>query len=85
MALFWIALFVMSIALQYVSAASPRSAIAADGDPTVVLEDGVNGCMGVRTTPGSENTNKELIGDVHQLDLDGRHRDLPDHLPGRSQ
>ena len=29
---------------------------------TVTLEDGVNGCMGVRTTPGSENTTKELIG-----------------------
>ncbi len=30
--------------------------------PTVDLEDGVNGCMGVRTTPGSENTTKELVG-----------------------
>ena len=25
-------------------------------------EDGVKGCNGVRTTPGSENTPKELIG-----------------------
>ena len=29
---------------------------------TVVLEDGIEGCMGVRTTPGSENTTKELVG-----------------------
>jgi hypothetical protein len=30
--------------------------------PTVTLEDGIEGCMGVRTTPGSENTTKELVG-----------------------
>jgi hypothetical protein len=30
--------------------------------PTVKLEDGIEGCMGVRTTPGSENTTKELVG-----------------------
>ena len=30
--------------------------------PQVNLEDGVAGCMGVRTTPGSENTTKELVG-----------------------
>ena len=29
---------------------------------TVQLEDDINGCMGVRTTPGSENTTKELVG-----------------------
>ena len=29
---------------------------------TVTLDDGVEGCMGVRTTPGSENTTKELVG-----------------------
>ena len=28
----------------------------------VTLEDGIEGCMGVRTTPGSENTTKELVG-----------------------
>ena len=32
------------------------------GAVTVTLEDGIEGCMGVRTTPGSENTTKELIG-----------------------
>jgi hypothetical protein len=31
-------------------------------EPTVVLEEGIEGCMGVRTTPGSENTTKELVG-----------------------
>jgi hypothetical protein len=31
-------------------------------DTTVTLEDGIEGCMGVRTTPGSENTTKELVG-----------------------
>jgi hypothetical protein len=30
--------------------------------PTVTLDDGIEGCMGVRTTPGSENTTKELVG-----------------------
>ena len=59
---FWTALFVLSLALQYASAIAPRTAIAADGDPVVTLEDGVAGCNGVRTTPGSENTLKELIG-----------------------
>jgi fimbrial isopeptide formation D2 family protein len=29
---------------------------------SVILEDGIEGCMGVRTTPGSENTTKELVG-----------------------
>src|SRR5436190_14447567 len=40
---------------------SAMSASAAAGDPVVTQEDGVNGCMGVRTTPGSENTNKRLV------------------------
>lgn len=31
-------------------------------DTTVTLHEGTNGCMGVRTTPGSENTTKELVG-----------------------
>jgi uncharacterized repeat protein (TIGR01451 family) len=34
----------------------------ASASTTVTLEDGIEGCMGVRTTPGSENTTKELIG-----------------------
>jgi len=29
---------------------------------TVTVEEGIEGCMGVRTTPGSENTTKELVG-----------------------
>jgi uncharacterized repeat protein (TIGR01451 family) len=33
---------------------------------TVTLEDGINGCMGVRTTPGSENTDKRLVGGTLQ-------------------
>ena len=32
------------------------------GATTVTLEPDINGCMGVRTTPGSENTTKELVG-----------------------
>ena len=40
----------------------PRPAAADHGEPHVVLESGVNGCMGVRTTPGSENTDKVLTG-----------------------
>ncbi|HEV8402322.1 MAG TPA: isopeptide-forming domain-containing fimbrial protein [Candidatus Limnocylindrales bacterium] len=55
------ALFILSIVLQYVAAVQPRAALAADA-PVVTLEDGVNGCMGVLPTPGSENTNKRLIG-----------------------
>ena len=60
--LFWTALFILSIGLQYVAAMAPRTALAADGDPVVELQDGVNGCQGVLPTPGSENTNKRLIG-----------------------
>lgn len=30
--------------------------------PTVTLEDDTTGCNGVRSTPGSENTTKELVG-----------------------
>jgi hypothetical protein len=32
------------------------------GDATITVEEGIEGCMGVRTTPGSENTTKELVG-----------------------
>jgi uncharacterized repeat protein (TIGR01451 family) len=57
--LFWIALFVLSIGMQYVAAMAPRTALAAG--PVVTQEEGVAGCNGVRPTPGSENTNKRLI------------------------
>ena len=57
--LFWIALFVLSIGLQYASAMAPRTALAAGA--VVTQEQGVAGCNGVRPTPGSENTNKRLI------------------------
>ena len=60
--LFWAVLFVLSLALQYGSFAAPRVVLGAAGDPVVTLEDGVNGCNGVRPTPGSENTNKRLVG-----------------------
>jgi hypothetical protein len=43
-------------------ALSVTAAGAAAGDPVVTLQSGVNGCEGVRPTPGSENTNKRLIG-----------------------
>ncbi|MDT5368632.1 MAG: hypothetical protein QOC62_3063, partial [Mycobacterium sp.] len=58
--LFWIALFVLSMGLQYVAAIAPRAALAA-GTPVVTLESGTNGCQGVLPTPGSANTNKRLI------------------------
>ena len=48
------------MALQYASAIAPKAALAAG--PVVTLEDGIAGCNGVRPTPGSENTNKRLIG-----------------------
>jgi hypothetical protein len=38
------------------------TASAAPGDPVVTQQAGTNGCNGVRPTPGSENTNKRLIG-----------------------
>ncbi|MDQ1517784.1 MAG: hypothetical protein QOE80_3614, partial [Actinomycetota bacterium] len=38
----------------------PQAADAAAGDPVVTQEAGVNGCEGVRPTPGSENTHKRL-------------------------
>jgi len=60
--LFVAALFIFSIALFATSAATPRVALAAAGDPVVTLEDGTNGCQGVLPTPGSENTNKRLVG-----------------------
>jgi len=59
--LFWVALFVLSMGLQYVAAIAPSAALAAAGDPVVTLEDGTNGCQGVLPTPGSENTNKRLV------------------------
>lgn len=62
LALSWSALFVLSLLLQYFSFAVASPVAAAAGDPVVTLEDGVNGCNGVRPTPGSENTNKRLIG-----------------------
>jgi uncharacterized repeat protein (TIGR01451 family) len=62
LALSWSALFVLSLLLQYFSFAVAAPVAAATGDPVVTLQDGVNGCNGVRTTPGSENTDKKLIG-----------------------
>jgi len=59
--LFWVALFVLSMGLQYVAAIAPSAALAA-GAPVVTLESGTNGCEGVKTTPGSENTHKRLTG-----------------------
>jgi hypothetical protein len=58
--LFVAALFVFSLALFATSAATPKPALAAGA--VVTLEDGIAGCNGVRPTPGSENTNKRLIG-----------------------
>src|SRR4051812_5505281 len=56
---FFAALLILTIGLQYVALATPRSTLAA----TVITPDPTpNGCEGVVTTPGSENTNKRLVG-----------------------
>ena len=52
-------LVVLGVLTGVIGAFAPAS--GADGDaPVVTPEDGVNGCNGVRPTPGSENTNKRL-------------------------
>lgn len=61
LALFVAALFIFSLALFATAAAMPKSALAADGDP-VVKQVEAKGCNGVLPTPGSENTNKRLVG-----------------------
>jgi hypothetical protein len=58
--LFVAALLVFSMALFAASAAVPRSVLAAA--PQIEEDTTVNGCNGVVSTPGSENTNKRLIG-----------------------
>jgi uncharacterized repeat protein (TIGR01451 family) len=67
---------VATVAVVTVPIAIAAPAQAADPDTvpcsetsttcTVTLEDGINGCMGVRTTPGSENTDKRLVGGTLQ-------------------
>src|SRR4029079_10893570 len=57
--LFVAALFVFSIALFATSAAMPRPAFAAA--PVIEEDPTPNGCEGVVTTPGSENTDKKLV------------------------
>ncbi len=37
------------------------TALAAPGDPVITQADDASGCMGVVTTPGSENTDKRLV------------------------
>jgi len=59
--LFWAALFVLSLGLQYGSLASPPTARAATA-PVVTLQSGTNECQGVLPTSGSANTNKKLVG-----------------------
>jgi len=52
-----------AIAVPLLTAAAPAG--AAPGDPVVTLEQGTAGCLGVRPTPGSGNTNKRLVsGDL---------------------
>ena len=50
------------VVLMLAMAVLPSAVIAADGDVVVVQADNTNGCNGVRTTPGSENTLKRLVG-----------------------
>jgi uncharacterized repeat protein (TIGR01451 family) len=60
--LFLAALLVFSMALFATAAATPRNAMAAAGDVVIEKDPTPNGCNGVLPTPGSENTNKRLIG-----------------------
>ncbi len=63
--LFVAALFVFSLVLFASSAAVPRPALAAAGDPVVTLQDNTHECEGVLPNGGSENTDKRLIdGDL---------------------
>ena len=51
------------VVLMLAMAVLPSVVIAADpGDVEIVQDDNTNGCNGVRTTPGSENTDKQFIG-----------------------
>ena len=52
-------LMVMGLFMSLVGTLTPASGEVGD-TPVVTLESGVNGCNGVRTTPGSENTDKQL-------------------------
>ncbi|MDT4916138.1 MAG: hypothetical protein QOH89_838 [Pseudonocardiales bacterium] len=44
------------------AAASDVGAAPSSDDVTITQDDNTNGCNGVRTTPGSENTTKVLVG-----------------------
>ena len=50
------------IAAGVLAIVSPTSATHGPAHATATLEDGIAGCEGVKTTPGSENTEKELVG-----------------------
>ena len=52
---------VMLLAAALLGPSASRS-LATDGSVHVVQADNTSGCNGVRSTPGSFNTNKELIG-----------------------
>src|ERR1700752_104181 len=54
-----VALSGLTLAATTLLFASPASAASA---PVVTLEADTNGCNGVVTTPGSENTSKTLVG-----------------------
>jgi len=51
---------VLSLCAAYL--VGPLVSTVRAAEPVVTLEDGTNGCNGVVTTPGSENTTKELVG-----------------------
>jgi hypothetical protein len=57
-----ILLSILALVLSAAYLVRPLVPSALAAEPTVTLEDGIEGCMGVRTTPGSENTTKELVG-----------------------
>ena len=59
---FLLNIFLVAPVAPLVATPAGPSTVYADSHVIVTLEEGVAGCMGVRTTPGSENTTKELVG-----------------------
>lgn len=51
-------LLVLGLLTSVFGTLAPANGVA--GDPVVTLQSGVNGCNGVRPTPGSESTTKRL-------------------------
>lgn len=53
---------ILALAMSAAYLVGPLVSPVRGAEPVVTPQDGTNGCNGVRTTPGSENTTKELVG-----------------------